>query len=261
MPQKISFAVVAALCSSLLGSCTIPKVPLDHVQRVEVRGRFIDHGPGLTPGQCTQPITLEGEALARAFRGHRCRGGNVMWKGGLGATLVLRSGRRIDTPGFSFYGHFLKVNAQQWCELTEAGWTALFGPAVTPSKKAVSPVIAPDKPFRVNLTGEAFVAVPGTPLQVRISESSAKIRAPVTGLGVMVRDGARLAEVRWTIESGKFDGSWLPIAGRFWHPVNQRYEEGAVPGWVIRLVSLNDFSSNGAPIAATVELRRSMSVD
>jgi len=133
------------------------------------------------------------------------------------------------------------------------------GPVAKPSKKPVAVVPALQNPVRMSLTGEAFVTVPGTLLQVRISESSAKIRAPVTGLGVMVRDGQRLAEVRWTIESGKFDGSWLPIAGRFWHPENKRYEEGAVPGWVLRLVSLDDFSSNGAPIAATVELKRSKS--
>ncbi|PKN46518.1 MAG: hypothetical protein CVU59_05810 [Deltaproteobacteria bacterium HGW-Deltaproteobacteria-17] len=234
-------------------------VPLDHVRRIEVRGRFVDRGPGLTPGQCTRPVTLEGDGLAKALRGHRCRRGNVLWKGGLGATLVMRGGRRIAVPGFSFYGHFLKVSARQWCELTEEGWSALFGPPVTPVAKPAPAAAVPEKPARISLSGETFVSVAGTQLQARISESSAKIRAPVTGLGVMIRDGGRLAEVRWTIESGKFDGSWLPIAGRFWHPEKKQYEEGEIPGWVIRLVSLDDFSSNGAPISATIELRRSPS--
>jgi len=129
-------------------------------------------------------------------------------------------------------------------------------PQVTGARPPARPQPAAASIHRVALSGEAEVAVGGTALRLRISESSAKIGAPVSRVNVLVNDGTRLAEAGWVIESGVFDKKWHPIEGRFWNPDAKEYQEGSVPGWEIRLLSLDDFHSNGSPAAVTVELRR-----
>mgnify|MGYP000889122583 CR=1 FL=1 len=125
-----------------------------------------------------------------------------------------------------------------------------------PGPKPDTDVPDPAKIHNIQLSGDTPITVPGTGLVLRISASSAKIGAPVSAVNVLVRDGDRLAEAAWGIEEGKFDNSWRPIAGRFWHPDHEAYEEGAIPGWELRLVSLDEFHANGAPETITVELRR-----
>jgi len=128
-------------------------------------------------------------------------------------------------------------------------------PHVGPRAPATAPD-AEEKTFTVRLSGDTAVAVRETGLSVWISESSAKIGAPVSRVAVLVRGGGRLAEAVWVIESGEFESRWRPIAGRFWHPEKKAYEEGELPGWEIRLVSIDESLPSGSPAAVTIELRR-----
>lgn len=117
------FAATAILLlggSCLLSSCAPAKIPLLRVTRLELppqEGR----GPG--------SIVIDGPELRRVLATAVCREGTVLWKGGIPATIVLDDGRRVHIDGLSFYGHFIRVNRSQWCEIGDAEWEFLLSRA------------------------------------------------------------------------------------------------------------------------------------
>ncbi|MDX9721086.1 MAG: hypothetical protein RBU37_10070 [Myxococcota bacterium] len=113
-----------------------------------------------------------------------------------------------------------------------------------------------DEPVSLSLQQDQEQTLPGTELRLWISSSSSKHGAPVSSVSVMFALADVLAERSWTIEEGRFSSEWLAVEGRFWHPQLERYEEGALPGWQVRLDSVDETSVSGAPTAVTVSVRR-----
>ncbi len=111
----------------------------------------------------------------------------------------------------------------------------------------------------MSLTGEDNVAIAATGLAAKISGSSHKARAPVVSVSVLFTQtdtGANQAEVSWTIESGKLDGAWQPLAGRRYDSTTQAYVDERIDGWEVRLDSVDDESVGGNPTAITLSVRR-----
>lgn len=99
--------------------------------------------------------------------------------------------------------------------------------------------------------------MPGTDLQVVISEAWHKTRAPLVGVSVLVSRGPkRKAQVGWRIESGKVPVEWKSISGRRYDGPTGKYVEETIPGWQIRMVTLDDSNAGGSPSAITVSFRR-----
>lgn len=107
----------------------------------------------------------------------------------------------------------------------------------------------------VSLSGKTPVPVPGSGLVVKISGSFHKIRAPLVGVSVLVSRGDDLAEVEWRIESGQIESEWRTISGRRWDADSSQHVEEEIPGWLVRLDSVDDSSAGGDPTAITISLR------
>lgn len=101
-------------------------VQLERVQRIETEGRFVEGPAGQSPTTGPEPVVVEGDELEALVQAAQCHAGPVLWKGGIPATLVLRDGTRVDADGFSFYGRFLRIHRNQWCELTPEAWDAVW---------------------------------------------------------------------------------------------------------------------------------------
>lgn len=109
---------------------------------------------------------------------------------------------------------------------------------------------------KLQIDREEPFEVPNTPLTVRITESSHKIRAPLARVIILVSTETVHAPVEWLIENNSFDRQWLPIQGRFWNDEAGKYQEGEIPEWQVRLESIDDHRANGAPSVITLVFRR-----
>jgi hypothetical protein len=112
------FAVMLLLLmgSHLLLSCA-PAFPLSRVTRLEVAPVRSD-GSG--------PVVIDGPELRGILDTAVCHDGNVLWKGGIPAAVILDDGRRRKIDGLSFYGGFIRLSRKQWCELGPARGTSKF---------------------------------------------------------------------------------------------------------------------------------------
>ena len=111
----------------------------------------------------------------------------------------------------------------------------------------------------LSLAGDSPVPVPQSELTVHISESFHKIRAPLVGVSVLsVQAGnpAKKAQVGWRIESGKIDPTWRKLEGRRYDEDSGEYVEERIPGWRVRLDSIDDQSAGGSPTAITISVKR-----
>jgi len=117
-----------------------------------------------------------------------------------------------------------------------------------------------DEIRRVSLSGDVPVPVPRSDLTVRISGTSHKIRAPVIGVSILVEEArkpaARKAEVGWRIESGQLSPEWREVAGRRFDNESSSYLEEHIPGWLVKLDSIDDQAAGGSPTAITVSFKR-----
>lgn len=112
----------------------------------------------------------------------------------------------------------------------------------------------------VSLQGEDPIVVPGSGLTAHISEAFHKTRAPLVGVSVLfttTEAPIRRAQVAWRIESGNIDASWHPLEGRRYDTETSKYVEESIPGWKVRLDSIDDQNAGGTPTAITITLTRS----
>ncbi len=143
----------------------------------------------------------------------------------------------------------------------DAGATQTFADAgtregTTPSGSAETrPQAADHQLYTVSLVGETPAPVPGTKLSVHISGSFHKTRAPLVGVSVLVSAEDKMAEVGWRIKSGKIDSQWIEISGRRYDEVSREYVDETIPGWLVRLDSVDDSSAGGDPTAITISLK------
>ena len=139
----------------------------------------------------------------------------------------------------------------------DAGATQTFADAETTPSRSVEtrPQPAGHQLYTVSLVGETPAPVPGTNLSVHISGSFHKTRAPLVGVSILVSAGDAMAEVGWRIESGKIDSEWIEISGRRYDEASREYVEETIPGWLVRLDSVDDSSAGGDPIAITISLK------
>ena len=121
MPRIVLFALIALTC----GACSKP-IDMRKVESIELAGRFVQTSPGMTPTKDSQPMVLDGGRLRQILTTASCREGKVVWKGGIPATLVMLDGTRVEVPGFSQYGAFLKISADQWCKFSDQDWAAIW---------------------------------------------------------------------------------------------------------------------------------------
>lgn len=118
MSQKL-FAVLA-LCAA---GCAPRAVALDNIARIETEKRYSAEKPGeIEQGT----IVVEGERLNEVFRGASCREGNAPWKDGVPAMVTLKVGAPMRADGFNSDGRLFKLSPNQWCELSEEGWRAMW---------------------------------------------------------------------------------------------------------------------------------------
>lgn len=116
--------------------------------------------------------------------------------------------------------------------------------------------IADDAIRSISIVGKTPVGVPGSDLSAHISGSFHKSRAPLVGVSVLVSQGEQKAEVSWRIESGQIESDWRPIEGRRYDDESETYVEEQIPGWLVRLDSVEDHSAGGDPTAITISLKR-----
>ncbi len=131
----------------------------------------------------------------------------------------------------------------------------------SPIDAAAVPAIADAAPkgeaiHTVSLQGREPVPVPDTPLTVFISQSSHKIRAPLAMVSVLVAVGEQKTEVGWRIESSQIDGEWRALQGRRYDSDSSKYVEEEIPGWLVRLDSIDKTSANASPKHITVSFKR-----
>lgn len=121
--MRTSLFVAAPL---LFAACAPRPIALENIARIETEKRFKLNETGQTPYVERGTVVIEGERLNEVLNGARCKEGNVMWKGGIPATITLKVGAPVRADGFSEYGNFIKIHSNQWCELTDEGWKALW---------------------------------------------------------------------------------------------------------------------------------------
>lgn len=135
-------------------------------------------------------------------------------------------------------------------------------PAVTPPLAAASTqsdaMAAPaEKETRsLSLSGDTPVPVPGTDLQVHISGGFHKASAPVVGVDILFQKGEQKVQVGWRIESGEINSEWMELRGRRYDDASSEYVDEEIPGWRVRLDSVDDQSAGGDPIAITISVKR-----
>lgn len=130
------------------------------------------------------------------------------------------------------------------------------GPVVAPPPPLPPPPAVEQGPQKLTLDDpEAVVPVPGTELTVRLLGGWHKSFAPLVGVDVQFARGTDLAEVGWRIEQGAIDPAWQDLEGRRYDEASATYVETAIPGWQVRLLSVDDASAGGSPTAITIEVR------
>ena len=131
------------------------------------------------------------------------------------------------------------------------------GPVVpSPPPAPRPPPVVEQGPKKLSLDDrEAVVPVPGTDLTVQLLGGWHKTRAPLVGVDVRFGRGDDLAEVGWRIEQGEIDPAWQDLAGRRYDEATETYVETAIPGWQVRLLSVDDSNAGGSPTAITIEVR------
>lgn len=112
-----------------------------------------------------------------------------------------------------------------------------------------------DQVRTIALSGDTSVPVPHSGLTVRISGSFHKIRAPLVGVSILVSRLGDKAEVEWRIESGRINTEWREIQGRRWDAESNTYVEEKIPGWLVRLDSVDGSSAGGDPRAITISVK------
>ena len=88
--------------------------------------------------------------------------------------------------------------------------------------------------------------IPQLGWNIQISESSHKSQADRGAVAVLIDDGERKAETRWSFDSKGFETAWRGVGGRRYNPENNAYEEVYFSGWSIRLDSIDERRSNNA---------------
>ncbi len=106
------------------------------------------------------------------------------------------------------------------------------------------------------LSGPTPASVPGSDLTVFISGSFHKIRAPLVGVSVLFSQGDKNAQIEWRIESGTINSTWLELRGRRYDKESGSYVDEEIPGWRVRLDSVDDHAAGGDPTAITISVKR-----
>lgn len=117
-----------ALCVALLvvAACAPRQVTIENLTRIETEKKFVWADPSQTPTMEQGRVVLEGERLEEVMRGAQCKEGASPWTGGVRAMLTFKLGAPLQADGFSESGRRLRIHQNQWCQLTEEGWSALW---------------------------------------------------------------------------------------------------------------------------------------
>lgn len=122
----------------------------------------------------------------------------------------------------------------------------------TDSRDAAAPV---NPVHTVSLSGDTPVPVPNTDFKAYISGASHKTSTPLAYVRVLLSLADAKAEVRWQVQAGEIDTAWRKIEGRRWDADSSTYLEEEIPGWLVRLDSVDDSSSGGSPTALTISVK------
>ncbi len=78
----------------------------------------------------------------------------------------------------------------------------------------------------------------------------------MVGVDVLFVQGAQMVEVGWRIESAQIPADWIELRGTRHDAESGDYVEAELPGWRARLVSVDEQSAGGDPIAITIAVKR-----
>jgi hypothetical protein len=118
------------------------------------------------------------------------------------------------------------------------------------------PAVPANEIRSLSLSGDTPVPVPGSNLVVHISGSFHKASAPVVGVDILFVDGEQKVQVGWRIESGEINSEWIELRGRRYDDESSEYVDEEMPGWWVRLDSVNEQSAGGDPTAITISVKR-----
>lgn len=121
--RRFFAAFVVVFC---VGCAARRPIALEDIARIETEKKFTVKDGELTPAIEQGTVVAEGERLKEVLRGAQCKEGNAEWTEGVPAMLTFKVGTPIRADGFRAEGRVLKVHPNQWCQLTEEGWRALW---------------------------------------------------------------------------------------------------------------------------------------
>ena len=110
--------------------------------------------------------------------------------------------------------------------------------------------------YTIQLLLKETETIPRLGWRINISESSHKSQADRGAVAVLIDDGERKAETRWSFSSKGFDQAWKPVGGRIFNAEKGIYEEVYLSGWRIRLDSIDTRRSNNAPASITCTISK-----
>ncbi len=126
----------------------------------------------------------------------------------------------------------------------------------TPAETQAKPNAITPSVHTISLQGDMPVPVSGTEFRVQISGSYHKTSTPLVGVSILVSRGDdQQAEVEWRIKLGEVDSTWRPIKGNRYDAPSKSYMDEEIPGWQVRLDSVDAESVGGDPTAITVSFR------
>jgi len=138
--------------------------------------------------------------------------------------------------------------------ILDAGPAQSAPPPIAPDDPP--PLEPPSAPHRLSLTDlETSVAIPGSDLSVRLMGGWHKASAPLVGVDVQFRLDDRIAEMGWRLERGVVTSDWRDLAGHRYDEKTERQLDTTIPGWQVRLVSVDASNAGGSPTAITIEVR------
>lgn len=110
--------------------------------------------------------------------------------------------------------------------------------------------------MKVALAIDTPVDIEGAKLRATMVDSFHKIRAPLVGFGVLFRaESGATAQVSWRIESGKIPARWRPLEGSRYDDEKGAYVDEKLPGWLVRLESIDDSNAGGSPTKVTISVK------
>tara|TARA_R110002096_G_scaffold433381_2_gene651976 strand:- start:19581 stop:19931 length:351 start_codon:yes stop_codon:yes gene_type:complete len=108
----------------------------------------------------------------------------------------------------------------------------------------------------IGLDGAVPVIVPDSDLRAFISDSYQRSRAPGAGVMVTVVQGDIHVKLTWSVSPQEIDTAWRPIQNsEFDYESNTQVTKG-IPGWLVRLDSVERYSRAAGPSAVTISLKR-----